>query len=45
MTRRMSRDDAVSTIIRGFMDVGIMGLPDELSKEIKRIVDLAADAD
>jgi Fe-S cluster assembly scaffold protein SufB len=45
MTRRMSRDEAVSTIIRGFMDVGIMGLPDELSKEIKRIVDLAADAD
>ncbi len=45
MTRGMSRDDAVSTIIRGFMDVGIMGLPDDLSAEIKRIIDLAADAD
>lgn len=45
MTRGMSRDEAVSTIIRGFMDIGIMGLPDDLSKEIERIVDLAAEAD
>ena len=45
MTRKLSRDQAVSLIIRGFMDVGILGLPDELNKEIKVIVDSAAGAD
>jgi Fe-S cluster assembly scaffold protein SufB len=43
MTRRFSRDQAVSMIIRGFMDVGIMGLPPHLSEEIRHIVDLAAE--
>lgn len=45
MTRRLSRDQAVSLIIRGFMDVGILGLPDALNKEIKAIVDSSATAD
>lgn len=45
MTRKLSRDQAVSLIIRGFMDVGILGLPDELNKEIKKIVDASAAAD
>ena len=31
MTRKLSRDEAVSMIIRGFMDVGIMGLPTNLN--------------
>jgi hypothetical protein len=44
MTRRLSREQAVSTIIRGFMDVAIMGLPKALSDEVKEIVDLAAKA-
>jgi hypothetical protein len=44
MTRGMHRDDAISTIIRGFMDVGIMGLPQALAKEIENIVDMAAEA-
>jgi len=44
MTRRLSRDQAVSTIIRGFMDVAIMGLPKALNDEVKQIVDLAAKA-
>ena len=39
MTRRLSRDQAVSLIIRGFMDVGILGLPEALNAEIKKIVD------
>jgi Fe-S cluster assembly scaffold protein SufB len=42
MTRKISRENAVSIIIRGFMDVGIMGLPESLNREITRIVDLAA---
>jgi len=45
MTRKLSRDQAVSLIIRGFMDVGILGLPDMLNKEIKSIVDASAKAD
>jgi Fe-S cluster assembly scaffold protein SufB len=45
MTRRLSREQAVSLIIRGFMDVGILGLPEALNKEIKTIVDSSAEAD
>ncbi len=45
MTRKLSRDQAVSLIIRGFMDVGILGLPDTLNAEIKRIVEASAEAD
>ncbi len=45
MTRRLSREQAVSLIIRGFMDVSILGLPEGLNKEIKSIVDASASAD
>jgi Fe-S cluster assembly scaffold protein SufB len=45
MTRRLSREQAVSLIIRGFMDVSILGLPDALNKEIKTIVDSSAEAE
>lgn len=44
MTRKLSRAQAVSLIIRGFMNVGIMGLPDAISAEINKIVDLVAEA-
>lgn len=44
MTRKLSRDQAVSMIIRGFMDVGIMGLPKVLNEEVNRIVNLTAEA-
>lgn len=42
MTRRLTQEQAISTIIRGFMDVDIMGLPNSLSKEVNQIVDLVA---
>jgi len=42
MTRRLSRDQAVSLIIRGFMDVSILGLPEALNAEIKNIVNASA---
>ena len=45
MTRKISREQAVSLIIRGFMDVSILGLPDALNKEIKTIVDSSAGAE
>lgn len=44
MTRRLTRDQATSLIIRGFMDVSILGLPPTLSKEIKRIIDISTEA-
>jgi Fe-S cluster assembly scaffold protein SufB len=44
MTRKLSRDQAVSLIIRGFMDVSILGLPDTLNAEIKRIVEASTEA-
>jgi hypothetical protein len=44
MTRKLSRDQAVSLIIRGFMDVSILGLPDALNAEIKKIVEASAEA-
>ncbi len=44
MTRKLSRDQAVSLIIRGFMDVGIMGLPKSLSDEVNQIVDQVSES-
>jgi Fe-S cluster assembly scaffold protein SufB len=41
MTRRLSRDQATSIIIRGFMDTRIMGLPPHLNSEIERVVEMA----
>ncbi|ABE51473.1 SufB/SufD family protein [Methanococcoides burtonii] len=34
MARGLSEEDAVGMIVRGFLDVGITGLPDELAKDI-----------
>jgi Fe-S cluster assembly scaffold protein SufB len=44
MTRRLSQDQAVSLIIRGFMDVSILGLPEALNAEIKSIIDASTGA-
>ena len=43
MSRKLSRDQAVSMIIRGFMDVSILGLPKSLSEEVSRIVNMVAE--
>ena len=43
MARGFSEDDARSLIVRGFMDVTIFGLPDELKDGIKKIVDESAE--
>ena len=45
MTRKLSRGQAVSLIIRGFMYVSILGLPEALIVEIKSIVEVYAAAD
>jgi Fe-S cluster assembly scaffold protein SufB len=44
MSRKLSRDQAVSLIIRGFMDVSILGLPYALNEEIKKIVEASEEA-
>ena len=44
MRRRMSEEESISMIIRGFMDVGILGLPPQLEKEVDKVIDLTADA-
>ncbi len=44
MTRKLTEDEAVSMIIRGFMDTSIMGLPKGLNEEINQIIDLTAKA-
>jgi Fe-S cluster assembly scaffold protein SufB len=45
MTRKLTREQAVSLIIRGFMDVSILGLPESLNNEIKAIVEASTTAD
>jgi Fe-S cluster assembly scaffold protein SufB len=41
MSRGMSEDDAVATIVRGFLSVDIPGLPPQLKAEIDRAVALS----
>ncbi|MBC8521081.1 MAG: SufD family Fe-S cluster assembly protein [Methanomicrobia archaeon] len=41
MARGLSEDEATSVIIRGFLNVDIMGLPDALAKETKRMFDMS----
>ena len=41
MARGLSEEDAVSTIVRGFLNVRIEGLPPVLEREIRRMVDLS----
>jgi hypothetical protein len=39
MSRGLSEDDAVATIVRGFLSVDIPGLPPQLQAEIDRAVE------
>jgi hypothetical protein len=38
MARGLSQEEAVSTIVRGFLDVELMELPEALTKEIRKLV-------
>ncbi len=42
MARGFSRSEAESLIVRGFMDVSIFGLPKDLEREIRRMINMAA---
>ncbi|MHA1300978.1 MAG: SufB/SufD family protein [Candidatus Helarchaeota archaeon] len=39
MTRGLSEEQATSLIIKGFLDIGIMGLPPELDRELRDIME------
>ena len=39
MSRGLTEEQAISMIIRGFMDVSIFGLPEALNNQIKKIMD------
>jgi Fe-S cluster assembly scaffold protein SufB len=41
MSRGLDEDEATATIIRGFLDVKITGLPDALQKQIDATIDVA----
>ncbi len=44
MTRGLSRDEAISLIIRGFMEVEIKGVPEVLKREIDRAIEIVEKA-
>ena len=39
MSRGLDEDEAISTIVRGFLSVDIPGLPEQLKAEIDRAID------
>ena len=41
MARGLSEEEATSVIIRGFLNVDITGLPDALTKEVKKMFDMS----
>ncbi len=43
MTRGLTRDEATSAIIRGFLDVEIKGLPEFLKKEIDKAIEMVGE--
>ncbi|MCX8187728.1 MAG: SufD family Fe-S cluster assembly protein [Nitrososphaeria archaeon] len=41
MARGISREEAESLIVRGFLDLSPMKLPDHLEKGVRKIIDMA----
>jgi Fe-S cluster assembly scaffold protein SufB len=41
MSRGLSEDEATSTIVRGFLNVDIPGLPPQLKAEIEKAVEMS----
>ncbi len=44
MSRGLDKDEAVGVLIRGFMDISIMGLSQGVRQEIEKIIDIVAGA-
>jgi len=45
MARGLTADQAAAAIVRGFLDVDIRGLPEQLEREMRRAVDLAQEGE
>ncbi|MGD0886583.1 MAG: SufD family Fe-S cluster assembly protein [Thermodesulfovibrionales bacterium] len=45
MTRGLTAEEATAAIVRGFLDIDIKGLPEQLKDEIKRATRMAEDAE
>ncbi len=43
MARGLTEEEAASMIVRGFLDIDIKGLPDELAKETKKLMEMSMD--
>ncbi|PAV07769.1 hypothetical protein ASJ82_03840 [Methanosphaera cuniculi] len=41
MARGLTEDEAASMIVRGFLDIDIKGLPEDLAQETKKLIDLS----
>ncbi len=41
MARGLTEDEAASMIVRGFLDIDIKGLPEDLARETKQLMDLS----
>ncbi len=44
MARGLTEDEATSTIVRGFLNVDILGIPDSLKKELDKIIEMSENA-
>ena len=42
-SRGISEEDAESMIVRGFLNMDITGLPDELAEQTQRMIDMSLD--
>ena len=41
LNRGLTEDEAASMIVRGFLDIDIKGLPEDLAQETKKLIDLS----
>ncbi|NPA15594.1 MAG: SufD family Fe-S cluster assembly protein [Deferribacteres bacterium] len=44
MARGLTEEEATSTIVRGFLNVDILGIPDSLKRELDRIIEMSEEA-
>ena len=44
MARGLTEEEATSTIVRGFLNVDILGIPESLKKELDKIIEMSEDA-
>jgi Fe-S cluster assembly scaffold protein SufB len=44
MSRKMGEDEAISALVRGFLDIEILGLPESVRKGIDKVAEIVVDA-